>query len=143
MARSRFMPSAKGSSVAILIASMHLKGAMAPRNLRALAFAKSSKTEGESALACRSLTLRTGSFSFITFFAKISASAFRSPSMMASRMPISFARAAFTGTPEVIISSAACTPARRGSRCVPPAPGRSPSFTSGSPNFAAAVAIRK
>ncbi len=34
------------------------------------------------------------------------------------------------------------TPAMRGMRCVPPAPGRSPSFTSGVPTFAEGTAIR-
>ena len=38
--------------------------------------------------------------------------------------------------PVVAISSAFSTPATRGSRCVPPAPGSRPSFTSGTPNFA-------
>ena len=40
------------------------------------------------------------------------------------------------------ISSAFPTPATRGSRCVPPAPGRSPSFTSGTPSLAEGTATR-
>ena len=41
-----------------------------------------------------------------------------------------------TGLPSVHISSASSAPHRRGSRCVPPAPGMMPSSTSGWPTFA-------
>ena len=44
--------------------------------------------------------------------------------------------------PTTIIGSAASTPTTRGSRCVPPAPGRMPSLTSGSPSFAEGTATR-
>ncbi len=46
------------------------------------------------------------------------------------------------GSPETIISSARSTPATRGSRWVPPAPGRMPSFTSGRPSLASGAATR-
>ncbi len=41
-----------------------------------------------------------------------------------------------------MIFSAGAAPIRRGSRCVPPAPGSSPSFTSGKPSRAAGAAMR-
>ena len=41
-----------------------------------------------------------------------------------------------------ISSTAAATPVSRGRRCVPPAPGTMPSFTSGRPSFASATAMR-
>ena len=62
------------------------------------------------------------------------ASAGRS-SASASMRPSSSARAAGICAPLVIASSAAAGPARRVKRCVPPAPGISPSFTSGSPTL--------
>ena len=45
-----------------------------------------------------------------------------------------------TGSPLTIMSIARSTPTSRGSRCVPPAPGRRPSLTSGRPSFASALA---
>jgi len=49
---------------------------------------------------------------------------------------------ALIGSPLVIISSARCAPKMRGKRCVPPAPGKIPSFTSGKPSFADGTATR-
>ena len=57
--------------------------------------------------------------------------------------PAPCASAALIGVPETIISSAFTAPTRRGSRTVPPPPGRRPSFTSGRPSFAPASATRK
>ncbi len=51
------------------------------------------------------------------------------------RCPASALRSAPTSRPLAAISAAATTPARRGRRCVPPAPGTMPSFTSGRPKF--------
>jgi hypothetical protein len=62
--------------------------------------------------------------------------------MTASMMPACCARAAGTGLPSVHMSSASGTPASRGSRCVPPAPGMMPSSTSGWPTLALATATR-
>ncbi len=56
--------------------------------------------------------------------------------------PSAFASAAPTMRPVAAISAAATTPASRGRRCVPPAPGTMPSFTSGRPSFAACAAMR-
>ena len=53
-----------------------------------------------------------------------------------SMMPAASAFGAGTGLPSVHISSASFAPHRRGSRCVPPAPGMMPSSTSGWPTFA-------
>ena len=48
----------------------------------------------------------------------------------------------FTGLPVTIISNAFSAPTARGKRCVPPAPGRMPSFTSGNASWAPASATR-
>ena len=63
--------------------------------------------------------------------AKAMAPSSRSPSITASTMPASTARAAAIGLPSVHISSASAGPHKRGSRCVPPAPGMIPRCTSG------------
>ena len=47
-----------------------------------------------------------------------------------------------TGSPLTIMFSAVSTPSTRGRRCVPPAPGRMPSFTSGSAMLAPGAAMR-
>jgi hypothetical protein len=47
-----------------------------------------------------------------------------------------------TGSPFAIMSIALRAPTSRGSRCVPPAPGSNPSFTSGRPSFAFLFATR-
>jgi hypothetical protein len=62
--------------------------------------------------------------------------------MISSITPISCALGALTGLPVTIIWSALGTPASRGSRWVPPAPGRMPSLTSGWPTFADGIAQR-
>jgi len=46
------------------------------------------------------------------------------------------------GSPPTITLSAASMPTSRGSRCVPPAPGSSPSFTSGNPSLASFCTTR-
>ena len=51
-------------------------------------------------------------------------------------------RATGNGSPDNITLSAPSTPIRRGRRCVPPAPGSRPSFTSGRPIRAVASATR-
>jgi hypothetical protein len=50
---------------------------------------------------------------------------------------------ALIGSPPTIILTASSGPTARGSRCVPPAPGSRPSFTSGRPSLASLVATRK
>jgi hypothetical protein len=65
------------------------------------------------------------------------------PSIISSNRAV-FARCSDgTGSPLTIMLSAVSNPTTRGSRWVPPAPGSSPSFTSGSPIFAPGVATRK
>ena len=61
------------------------------------------------------------------------------PAAISSMRPVSRACFAPIGSPLLIMSSASGTPTRRGRRCVPPAPGSRPSFTSGKPNLASAV----
>mmetsp|Transcript_25390 Transcript_25390/g.82075 ORF Transcript_25390/g.82075 Transcript_25390/m.82075 type:complete len:268 (-) Transcript_25390:304-1107(-) len=58
------------------------------------------------------------------------------PSMISSAKPILAACSAPTGMPPVIILRAASHPITRGKRCVPPAPGSKPRWTSGRPHIA-------
>ena len=74
--------------------------------------------------------------------AKAMAPASKSPSITASIKPSFSASVAFTGSPGTMIFSAASGPISRGRRCVPPAPGTKPRFTSGRPRFASASATR-
>ena len=71
------------------------------------------------------------------------AAASRSPSTTRSTIPSVAASLAPTRRPAPMSAMARATPTSRGSRCVPPAPGRMPSFTSGSPTVAPAVASRR
>ena len=57
--------------------------------------------------------------------------------------PSASARAASTGAPVSVISSAAARPARRSRRWLPPKPGSRPSVTSGRPSFALSAAMRR
>ena len=90
-----------------------------------------------SALGCvtfRSRTSGSGRLS-ATDLAKAIAPASRSPSITLSNSfcPGSDASTSlFTGSPLTIMLSAVSTPSTRGRRCVPPAPGIRPIFTSGS-----------
>ena len=61
---------------------------------------------------------------------------------MASKRRVLASCSEGTGAPDTIMLSAASTPTTRGSRCVPPAPGMRPSFTSGSAICAPATATR-
>ena len=66
----------------------------------------------------------------------------RSPSLSRSTSPISAARGAATGLPEVTRPTASDIGTSRGRRTVPPEPGMMPSVTSGSPSLASRAAIR-
>ena len=109
-------------------------------------FLKASKSAGLAraawSLSSMAEIFLNGRFSATTRSAKATAPARRSSPTTSSTMPISLALGARTGSPLTIILSAASTPATRGNRCVPPAPGRSPSLTSGSPTCPAATATR-
>jgi hypothetical protein len=74
--------------------------------------------------------------------AQATAEASSGSSTMASMKPSFTASAAETGSPVTMILSAASPPIRRGRRCVPPAPGTKPRFTSGRPTCAEASATR-
>ncbi len=63
--------------------------------------------------------------------AKATAPAVRSPSNSSSKRPVFASFSAGIDAPETIRLRAASRPTARGSLCVPPAPGRRPSFTSG------------
>ena len=63
--------------------------------------------------------------------------------MISSTRPAASASLAGIGSPDRIIGSAFSMPTRRGSRCVPPAPGMIPSLISGRPSRVPAAATRK
>ncbi len=75
-------------------------------------------------------------------FANSIAPASRSPWMTSSTRPSSFACSELIGFPVVIMRTASAIEMTRGRRCVPPDPGRIPSFTSGSPSCARGAATR-
>ena len=62
--------------------------------------------------------------------------------MTASNSAVSFSVAAGALVPVTIRLSAFSTPTARGNRCVPPAPGSNPSFTSGMASVALEPATR-
>src|SRR5271168_4548184 len=126
------------------MASMAACGAFRPRCFFAAVSRAAAKTAAFSA-GLPSLSLRSrvlGAGLAATSLAKAMAPARRSPSIILSTMPDLKASSAFTGLPVVHISTALATPARRGRRCVPAAPGMMPSFTSGWPTCALATATR-
>ena len=131
--RSRLMPSSNGSSTAACTHLMMLHGALKPRARRAIAFSVSLNRSGDSSVALRSRTRRRGAFCATSIWACATAPASRSPSTMASMMPLLLASGAGMWRPEMMASSAYFAPVRRGRRCVPPAPGRMPRWTSGRP----------
>ena len=140
MSRSRRSPSAMSSSALNSTARAAVPGATCPR-------ARFSTAATVASAAARS-NGGTGSWPLrrsglpISSRANAAASARRSPLAMRSMRPRDSACGAATGLPEVTRSIAAGTPASRGTRCVPPAPGMMPSVTSGRPTRASAVAIR-
>jgi hypothetical protein len=66
----------------------------------------------------------------------------RSPAMISSMKPTSFAFSAGIGLASSTISMVFWIPMMRGMRCVPPAPGMMPSVTSGSAKRAVGTATR-
>ena len=143
--RSRSKPSSIGRFTAASMQDTILSGAICPRARKASFFLAASKKPGSivEGSIVMSRTLFNGAPEVTKSFAYLIAAACRSsPSTTSSTRPMLFAFAAATGLPVVIISSAAFTPANRGTRCVPPAPGRRPNLTSGKPTFADAIAQR-
>ena len=128
--------------MALRTASTQAAGASRPRNRRVSAAAASAKPSATS-LSSRSRTRRNGRRSATTRRAKAIAASVKSTTAISSTMPSASASAAPTGSPVTIICNAFSGPIRRGRRCVPPAPGSRPSFTSGRPTRAVAAAIRK
>mmetsp|Transcript_20579 Transcript_20579/g.64289 ORF Transcript_20579/g.64289 Transcript_20579/m.64289 type:complete len:503 (-) Transcript_20579:5-1513(-) len=141
---SRERPASKeGASAAARTASTMSSGASSPlAALRApsLAAPKKASTPPSTSRG-RADTTREGSTPSASASANpTAASATPSPSTAAttsSARPSLAASAAPSGAPLVMILIAGAQPMRRGSRCVPPAPGSSPRWTSGSPHFAA------
>ena len=141
---STWQPSSNESFVAASIASIAATGASKPRCFLAAASRAEEKIRAFSA-ATPSFSLRSRVFGAglsATSRANAIAPARRSPSTIRSTMPHFTASSAFIGFPLTHISTAFATPASRGRRCVPPAPGISPSFTSGWPTCALATATR-
>ncbi len=130
--RSRRRPSSKGFSEAAT-ASTHLPGAGKFFATAATVFlAKARKPSAFSWRTFRSRTLGCGPDAAPTLRAKAIAAGSTSPSTISSNslVPANFSDS--TGLPVTIMLSAASRPITRGRRCVPPAPGRMPSLTSGS-----------
>ena len=135
---SNLTPSTKDFSVAALTAEIAIFGARKPLVLFNIFFENSSKISGEAS--------NSSSLVFINGFPMISlanlvAETNKLLSQILSTTPTSKALRADIGFPEVIISSAAATPIRRGNLCVPPAPGIRPRFTSGRPTLAPSIII--
>ena len=144
--RSFFSPSSNGRSMAAPTASAAANGASSPRAFLVRAATALVKIE-RSALAAASLlsssrSLRKGRFSASTLRAKPSPPE-AGPSTISSISPFFNASVALIGSPPTIILTASSGPTARGRRCVPPAPGSRPSFTSGRPSRASLVATRK
>ena len=144
--RSRFRPWSNGRFTAASTALMQFSGARKPRVWRATDLRNSAKTSGlprtAAILSSRSRIFLSGRFSRKIFSANATPAAARSPSTISSIRPTFRASSAPIGSPLTIIASALGTPTTRGSRWVPPAPGRMPSLTSGRPKRAAFTPTR-
>ncbi len=140
VSRSRAMPSFSGRSAASRTSSAALPGASAPLALRRISaiFAEAFWLS-MPAIVC-SPVRRIGLP--ISSRASSIASWRRSPDESRSTRPRRRASAAFTMRPLETRSRAASRPMSLGKRCVPPAPGTSPSLTSGSPKLAPGSAMR-
>ena len=144
-ARSKARPSAKLLVQAASTQSTIFHGATKPFHFDEFLRRTSSKScaSTPSVLAVSWLARGSSPPASALARAKATAPARRSPSTTASTSPRPCARAAPMGLPERITSSAVSGPVIRGSRWVPPAPGRRPRFTSGSPSLASGDATRK
>jgi hypothetical protein len=145
ISRSSVMPSSNLRFTDASTASTHFTGAG-----KFLAIARTvlrANWKYASGLGCVDLRSRTSGSgrTSATSRAKAVAPSIRSPSIMRS---ISFcpgrlaSSSLFTGSPLTIMFSAVSTPSARGRRCVPPAPGIRPIFTSGRPICAPGAATR-
>ena len=135
------MASEKSASTAFRRHASARSGAASPRARFEIAFSCLSQNSGSGASIGRS-EIGGGSGRSSAARAKATPSLRRSPMTTASTSPRVAAFAAFTGLPLVTRSTAASTPARRGVRTVPDAPGTMPRPTSGSPTEAPSSAIR-
>ena len=139
--RSTCTPSSNVSSDAAT-ASTHLSGAGYPFATAAtLLRANCRKASGSGCATARSRRMGKGRRDAARV-ANSTAPASRSPSITSSKTPVLESIAAGTEAPETIRLSAVSRPTARGSSCVPPAPGRRPSFTSGSAICVEGVATR-
>ena len=129
--RSTSAPCSNGSREAAT-ASTHLSGAGYPLATAATLLRANCRNASASGwVTLRSRTIGSGRRE-ATRFAKATAPARRSPSITSSKRPVLASIVAGTVAPETIKLSAVSRPSTRGSRCVPPAPGIRPIFTSGS-----------
>jgi hypothetical protein len=140
--RSMARPSSNGFPAA-WIASTARKGAGSMgRFVVSVARAASHRAARLGSWSGMSRVLRGGLVVTSAEAANSTAPASGSPSTTRSSRAVSARAAASTGSPVTIMSIAFSTPTSRGSRWVPPAPGRRPSLTSGRPSFPSALATR-
>jgi len=142
--RSNFRPSSNGFSTDAATVSTHSTGAgNGPASAFTRARAAARKAAASGCSTWRSRTFGSGRTSAIRR-ANASAPSTRSEpagsTSSNSSVPASFSDA--TGVPVTIMFSAVSRPSTRGRRCVPPAPGSRPSFTSGSAICAPGSATR-
>ena len=144
VSRSSFLPSAKGMPRVLRIRPNASSGAVAPRacfRIEPSILSRFSSTP-TSALDVRMESRREVISSLATSSANEIAAVTTSPSATLSTRPSLRAFSAEIGLPPQIISAASTAPTRRGSLCVPPAPGTIPRLVSGSPNLLPATAMR-
>ena len=144
--RSRLNASSIGISIVARTASITAAGAASPRVRLADLATASSNAAGLSRngliLSSRSRVRRSAIRSATARCANAIAACVTSPCAISSTRPYLSASAAGIGSPLRIIGRALSMPIRRGSRCVPPAPGRRPSLISGRPSRVPGAATR-
>ena len=138
---SAAQPSVNALVLAISARSMMYVGASWPLCVFLMPCRAWVNSSGVPPSTLRSLTRGRGRVSAMPS-ANLTAPASRSPSTISSTRPSSLASVALMGLPDSIISRAFCAPTTRGRRWVPPAPGSTPSFTSGRPICASLLATR-
>ena len=131
LSKGRLPAASRTSSIALPTAGTP----RAPRSASAAAFSISASSPAGTA-ASDSLRL-------LACATSARAAASRSPSTTRSTSPSAAASLAGTRRPDAMSAMARATPTSRGKRCVPPAPGMMPSFTSGSPTVAPSAASRR
>ena len=143
--RSIFSASSNGISIAARSSSIAAAGAsrLRARLVLAVTISLNAFACKLASLSSRSRTRVSDRFSLTTLRAKAMPAVAGSPSKISSINSAASASFAGIGSPERIIAAAFSMPTRRGRRCVPPAPGMSPSLISGRPSRVPVWAMRK